>query len=45
MFLSTFPYTYPQDVEWAYDKEELFILQSRNIRGKDRASSRRESEK
>ncbi len=23
---------FPQDIEWAYQKEELFILQSRNIR-------------
>ena len=23
---------FPQDIEWAYDKGELFILQSRNIR-------------
>jgi pyruvate,water dikinase len=23
---------FPQDIEWAYEKGELFILQSRNIR-------------
>jgi pyruvate,water dikinase len=25
-------FAFPQDIEWAYDKGELFILQSRNIR-------------
>ncbi len=26
-------FQYPQDIEWAYEKGELFILQSRNIKG------------
>jgi pyruvate,water dikinase len=25
-------FAYPQDIEWAYEGEELFVLQSRNIR-------------
>ncbi|MBW1804443.1 MAG: hypothetical protein JRJ85_27380 [Deltaproteobacteria bacterium] len=25
-------FEFPQDIEWAYEKGELFILQSRNIR-------------
>ena len=25
-------FDFPQDIEWAYQKGELFILQSRNIR-------------
>lgn len=32
---------YPQDIEWAYEKEELFILQSRNIRNLKESFSRR----
>jgi pyruvate,water dikinase len=26
-------FQYPQDIEWAYENDELFILQSRNVKG------------
>jgi phosphoenolpyruvate synthase/pyruvate phosphate dikinase len=26
-------FEHPQDIEWAYEKSELFVLQSRKIKG------------